>query len=230
MQTATVNCDDKTPREINQEIRQRIEEGAAEIRVLRPGARHNLGVAVLSPVHLDFAGSVGYYCAGLMDGATVTVRGSAGWGLAESMRSGTVRVEGSAGNGAAAAMRGGTVVIQGDAGARAGISMKGGALLIAGDCGTMTGFMGQKGVIIVCGNAGEALADSMYETVVYVGGAIADLGSDAVVAALTEDDRQLLCAALVPQGLEPDRDWKKVVAGRRLWNFDRQEAVWREIL
>src|SRR5581483_11852367 len=154
METVTVQCGDRETREINREIRQRIAEGYKEIEIAAPGARHSLGVAILEPVHLTFNGSVGYYCAGLMDGATVTIRGSAG-------------------NGAAAAMRGGTVVIQGDASARAGVSMKGGTLLIAGDSGYMTGFMAQKGTIIICGDAGEALADSMYEAAVFVGGKIA---------------------------------------------------------
>lgn len=230
MSVATVHCEGKTTQAINREIRQRIAEGATDIRVIDPGARHNLGVAILEPVRLRFEGSVGYYCAGLMDGATVEVRGSAGWGLAESMMRGTVVVEGSAGNGAAAAIRGGTVVVKGDAGARAGISMKGGLLLIAGDCGYMTGFMGQKGAIIVCGDASQALADSMYETTVYVGGTIADLGSDAVVEEPTEADMRFLRDALAPHGLDAEQDWKKVVAGRRLWNFDKQEATWREIL
>ena len=72
-----------------------------------PGARHNLGVAILEPVHIAFAGSVGYYCAGMVDRPSVEIEGSAGWGLAESMLDGTVIVHGNAGNGAAAAIRGG---------------------------------------------------------------------------------------------------------------------------
>jgi len=42
-----VNCTGKTTREINQEIRHLITDGEQEIVVLRPQARHNLGVAVL---------------------------------------------------------------------------------------------------------------------------------------------------------------------------------------
>jgi glutamate synthase domain-containing protein 3 len=230
METATVQCGDRETREINREIRQRIAEGYKEIEIAAPGARHSLGVAILEPVHLTFNGSVGYYCAGLMDGATATIRGSAGWGLAESMMNGTVIVEGSAGNGAAAAMRGGTVVIQGDASARAGVSMKGGTLLIAGDSGYMTGFMAQKGTIIICGDAGEALADSMYEATVFVGGKIADLGTDAVIHEPTAEDGAFLRETLGAHGLDADRDWKKIVAGRKLWNFDKHESTWREIL
>ena len=56
---------------------------------------------------------------------------------------------------------------------------------MGGNCGYMAGFMAQKGTLIVCGDAGEAFADSMYSTVCFVGGAIADLGTDAVVEELT---------------------------------------------
>ncbi len=230
METATIRCEDKTTREINREIRQRVAEGCTEIQVIGPAARHNLGVAIVDPVKLHFDGSVGYYCAGMSDGAEITVQGSAGWGLGESMQGGTVVVEGSAGNGAGAALRGGVVIVKGDVGARAGVSLKGGTLIVGGDCGYMTGFMAQKGTIIICGDADEALADSMYEAVVFVGGQIGDLGSDAVLAEVTETDRDHLRAALQPHGLDTERDWKKVVAGRKLWNFDKHEVTWRAIL
>ena len=227
---AAIICEGKSVREINREIRQQIAAGETDIRILNPEARHNLGVAIVEPVTVHFAGSVGYYCGGMGDGPTLRVQGSAGWGVAESILGGLVIVEENAGNGAGAAMRGGVVVVRGDAGARAGISIKGGTLLIGGECGAMTGFMGQKGTIIVCGDAGEALADSMYETVVFVGGKIDSLGTDAVLEEPTETDLQFLKDSLLPRDLPTDRDWKKIVAGRKLWNFDKREAAWREIL
>lgn len=232
---ADIACEGKTTREINAEIRRRIAAGETDIRVADPGGRHNLGVAVLKPVRLTFDGSVGYYGAGLIDGPTVEIRGGAGWGLAESMMSGTVTVRGSAGNAAAAAIRGGTVVIHGDAAARAGVSMKGGLVVIAGSCGYMAGFMGQKGTLIVCGDAGEAFADSMYETVCYVGGRIAELGNDAVVEKPTDAERRFLEETLARLEIRNStfkiQDVKKVVAGRKLWNFDTREwTTWREAL
>lgn len=235
---AEVNCEGRASREVNAEIKRLIREGESRIIVRKPGARHNLGVAILKPVTVQIEGSVGYYCAGLIDGATFDVSGSAGWGLAESMMNGLVTVRGSAGNGAAAAIRGGTVVIHGDAAARLGISMKGGTVLVAGNCGYMAGFMAQKGTLIVCGDTGEAFADSMYETVCYVGGKIGDLGTDAVVEKPSVEDAKYLDALLsqyldsatrksVPAGSE----FKKIVAGRKLWNFDRREwKTWQEAL
>jgi glutamate synthase domain-containing protein 3 len=231
---AEIICGARTTREINAEIRRAIAAGDREIIVQDPGARHNLGVAILEPVRIRFAGSVGYYCAGLIDGPRVEIDQSAGWGLAESMMSGEVIVRGSAGNGAAAAIRGGTVVIHGDAAARLGVSMKGGTVLVAGRCGYMAGFMGQKGRLVVCGDAGDAFADSMYETVCYVGGRIEGLGTDAVIERPSAGEAAWLDSTLaqyLPEARRRGEDFQKVVAGRKLWNFDKREwKVWQEAL
>jgi glutamate synthase domain-containing protein 3 len=235
---ATIDCTGAATRAINSAIRSAIVAGEREIILDNTAARHNLAVAVLDPVRIRCHGSVGYFCGGLIDGPTIEITGSAGWGLAESMMGGEVRVRGSAGNGAAAAIRGGTVVIHGDAAARLGVSMKGGLVLVAGNCGYMAGFMGQKGAIIVCGDTGDAFADSMYETECFVGGSIGGLGTDAVVEAPSIEDAARLEAALSQHlsaeeraKLPAPRDFKKVVAGRKLWNFDQREwKVWQEAL
>lgn len=229
--TFSIDCRGKTTREINRSLRDAIAAGHREIRVLEPDARHNLGVALLQPVHVIFEGSVGYYCAGMMDGAQVEIRGSAGWGTAESMLNGTVIIDGNAGSAVAASIRGGTVVVRGDAAARAGVSMKGGTLLIGGTCGYMGGFMMQKGRLIICGDAGEALADSMYEGVVFVGGHIAELGNDAVALETTVEEQAALADLLAIYELPAPAAFRKVVSGRKLWNFDRKELdVWKAAL
>jgi len=235
---AQIDATGRTTREINAAIRMLIAKGSTEITVLNPGARHNLAVAILNGVHIRISGSTGYYCGGLGDGAFIEIEGSAGWGVAESMLSGTIRVHGNAGSGAAAALRNGTVVIYGDAAARLGVSMKGGDVIVAGSCGYMAGFMAQKGTLIVCGDAGEAFADSMYATVCYVGGTIANLGTDAVLSPLEPGDVEQLEEKLsshLPASLRRTKpaakDFKKVVAGRKLWNFDKREwRIWQEAL
>jgi methylamine---glutamate N-methyltransferase subunit B len=226
-----LNCDAKTTRDINQHLRAAIAAGHREIHVREPDARHNLGVALLQPVRVVFEGSVGYYCAGMMDGAHIEIRGSAGWGTAESMMGGTVVIDGNAGSGVAASIRGGTVVVRGDAAARAGVSMKGGTLLIGGSCGYMAGFMMQKGRIVVCGDAGDALADSMYEGIIFVGGRIEALGHDAVIVEPTAEDQAALSDLLSAFQLPAPAGFKKVVSGRKLWNFDRKELdIWKAAL
>ena len=234
---AKLTCEGRTTREINVEIRQLIKKGEP-VEVQFPNARHNLGVALLGTGKVVFNGSVGYYCAGLMDGATISIKGSAGWGLAESMLAGEVTVAGNVGNSAGAAIRGGTLVVQGDSGARTGVSMKNGLIIVTGSCGYMSGFMGQGGKMIICGDAAEALGDSMYETICFVGGKIADLGNDAIVVESTDGDKQFLDASLthyLPASMREDLpdggSFKKIVAGRKLWNFDKSEwKTWGQAL
>jgi glutamate synthase domain-containing protein 3 len=219
-------------RDLNRRIRDGLAASpAVPVEVVNPGARHNLGVALLRGGSVAFSGSVGYYCAGMNDGADIRIAGSAGWGLAEGMLSGSVVVEGNAGNGAAASIRGGTVVVRGDCAARAGIAMKGGVLLIGGDAGYMTGFMMQKGTIVICGNAGDALADSMYEGTVYVGGEIASLGNDAVIKTPSPEDERAISDLLATWGVTGPAPFRKVVSGRKLWNFEQHELeTWRAAL
>lgn len=227
----SIDCHGQTIRDINRRLREAVASGQKEIRLLNPDARHNLGVAIVDPVRVIVEGSVGYYCGGMMDGATIEVHGSAGWGVGESMMGGTLVIDGNAGSGLAASIRGGTVVVRGDAAARAGVSMKGGTLLIGGSCGYMAGFMMQKGRIVVCGNAGDALADSMYEGIVFVGGKIEALGNDAIVEEPTAEDKASLKDLLGTYKIPGPASFKKVVAGRKLWNFDRKElAVWKAAL
>jgi len=235
---AEVICCGRSIREINSEIKSRIRGGDQQITVKDPGARHNLAVAILEPAHVTIEGSAGYYCGALADGSTVEVKGSAGWGLAESMLNGTAIVHGSAGNGAGAAIRGGAVIVHGDAAARAAVSMKGGLVLIGGSCGYMAGFMGQKGSLIVCGDTGDAFADSMYATVCYVGGKIKGLGTDTVREDLSSQDVEFLDATLerylpfeIRKSKPAGKAFKKVVSGRRLWNFSqRDRTIWQEAL
>ena len=227
-----VDCDGKSTREINTELRSLIDLGETEIRVHNPGARHNLAVGLIQPVHLIFEGSVGYYCGGMGDGPTIDVHGSAGWGLAEGLMSGIIIVDRNAGNGAAAAIRGGTVVVRGDVSARAGISMKGGTVIVGGSVGYATGFMMQKGTLIILGDAGMALGDSLYEGRIYLAGRAEELGNDAVLAEMDGQDEQYLTDTLAPLGYEAARyHFKKIVSGRKLWNFDKKDfETWRVAL
>ena len=157
------------------------------------------------------------------DGATVEVDGSAGWGLAEGMLSGTVtaRERGQRrGRLDPRRHRGGPRRLRG-AGRR---GHEGRHAPRRRRVGYMTGFMMQKGTIVVCGDAGEALADSMYEGVVFVGGEIASLGNDAVIEVPSEEDQRRLTTTLAEHGLAGQRAFRKVVSGRKLWNFDPPRA------
>ncbi len=110
--------------------------------------------------------------------------------------------------------------------------MKGGTLLIAGDAGYMTAFMMQKGIVVICGDAGEALADSMYEGTVFVGGSIASLGNDTLRRGAHAGRRpHARCAVRGARDRARPDAFRKVVSGRKLWNFEKHELqTWREAL
>jgi methylamine---glutamate N-methyltransferase subunit B len=228
----TVDCGDLPVRAINQAIRRALAAGASDIRLLRPAARHNLGVGLPAGARVTIEGSVGYYVAGLNDGATVIVRGGAGWGAGESMRDGTIVIDGNAGNSVAASIRSGTVVVRGDASTRAGIAMKGGLLIVAGNVGPMAAFMMQKGLLVVCGDAADGLADSMYAGTVFLAGQHGELGADAVFEDVTAAEIEMLAATLDQwQVPAPGAGFRKIVAGKRLWNFQRSERdLWKSAL
>jgi glutamate synthase domain-containing protein 3 len=199
--------------------------------IANPDGQHNLGVAVVGSGTLRIEGNVGAYCAGMNNGLDVHVTGSAAWGLAENNEGGTVVVAGSAGAGAGASMRRGEVVVKGDADVRAGVAMKGGLLAIGGSAGAMCGFMHQRGWIVICGDARRGVGDSMYEGIVLVGGEIREPGNDTRIEQPDADDERALerAGALLGNGT-PDRDWKRIVAARRLWYFTKENmAMWRQM-
>lgn len=231
-EAATLDCGNLSVRVIDQMIREAIGAGTTRIRLLHPRARHNLGVALPEGIELLIEGSAGYYVGGLNDGAIIRVHGGAGWGAAESMRDGTVVIDGDAGNAVAASIRAGTVVVRGSASTRAGIAMKGGTLIVAGSVGPMAAFMMQKGVLIVCGDAGDGVADSMYAGTVYLGGQHGALGADAVFEDLTGQDRELVGLALERWEVKPPATgFRKLIAGKKLWNFQQSEReFWRSAL
>ena len=226
-----IDCSQHTTREINQAIKRAAADGVPEVRLTNPAARHCLGVAVMSPIRVIFDGPVGWYCGGMGDGADIVVNGNCGWSVGENLMSGSISVHGNGGSSAGATLRGGRVFVEGDTGARSGISMKGGTLVVGGSVGYMSGFMMQRGTLIVCGDAGDGIGDSMYEGSVYVGGSVHSLGADCVEAELTGDDRAMLEAELTQNGIDAGGDWKKLVSGRKLWNFSKHEYdAWRAAL
>lgn len=230
---AGIDCEGLTTREINQRIKALIADGARDIVVDNPGARHALVPAIKAEgVKVDFRGPVGWYAGGMNDGLHIRVQGNCGWGVAECMMRGQVEIYGHAGSGAAASIRGGLVFIKGEAGARTGVSMKGGTLIVGDSVGYMTGFMMQAGRIIICGGAAEGLGDSMYAGTIYVAGHVAALGADAVEHDLNDEDRTLLDEALKSFGIDAmTLPFRRIESGRRLWNFSTQEPeLWRHAL
>lgn len=194
--------------------------------VVNPRGHHAVAVGIDTPVTVEVKGSVGYYCAGMNDGGTVTVHGSAGPGVAENMMSGTVVIEGDASQYAGATGRGGLLVIKGNAASRCGISMKGIDIVVKGSIGHMSAFMGQSGHLVVCGDAGEALGDSLYEAKLFVRGTVKSLGADCIEKDLHPEHVEKLAELLAKAGITDVKpvEFKRYGSARKLYNFNIDNA------
>jgi methylamine---glutamate N-methyltransferase subunit B len=218
----------KTPlRELNSALHA-LSKGANDtaFEVVNPRGSHAVAVGIDSPVSVEVRGSVGYYCAGMNDGGTVTVKGSAGPGVAENMMSGTVVIEGDASQYAGATGRGGLLVIKGNAASRCGISMKGIDIVVHGNIGHMSAFMGQSGHLVVLGDAGDALGDSLYEAKLFVRGTVKSLGADCIEKELRPEHLEKLAELLEKAGVTGVRpeEFKRYGSARKLYNFNIDNA------
>jgi glutamate synthase domain-containing protein 3 len=214
---------DRTVREINRDIRTAAAEGEP-IVVRETLSRHNLGIGLGEGTDIVFDGSVGYYCGGLNNGATIHVTRNAGWGTGEAMASGHITVDGYAGMSVGASMRGGLIHVRGDAGPRCGVAMKGGDIVVEGKVGFLTGFMAHTGRIIAIGGAGEACGDSLWGGEVWVAGPIKSLGVDSKVIEPEQAEVDSVARLLDSLGIGGERDWKKIVSAQRLWHFESRDA------
>lgn len=228
-----VDAEHMTASEVNIQILDLMKAGYGHIVIRNPGAKHSIGVGILNRLNLTFEGSLGYFGVGLIDGPNVHITGRVGWGCGENMMSGTIVIEKNAGSSFGAGLRGGDLVCKGDVGGRTGISMKGGTIIVGGRTGYLSGFMMQRGRMVILGDADENLGDSMYDGTIYVGGKIASLGIDAVSGELTEADYTWLKRKLALYNLEAPKgveSMQKIVAGKKLWNYDKLEPTEKKII
>ena len=217
-----------TAAQLNDKLHSLMREGFGSVVVKNPQGKHSLGVGILNKLNLIFEGSLGYFGVGSIDGPVVRITGRVGWSCAENMMAGKIVIEKNAGSCFGAAIRGGDLICKGSVGARTGIDQKGGTIIIGGDAGAFTGFMMQRGRIIILGDVGINLGDSMYDGTIFIGGKIGSFGSDAVEAEITESDIGWLKRKLKVAEIEDNFDaskMTKVVAGKKLWNYDALEPT-----
>jgi glutamate synthase domain-containing protein 3 len=230
-ETAQFDAKELTTRQINLELRWLLyEQGVKDVTVLNPGAKHSLGVGILTRCRLTFEGSLGYFGLGLIDGAEIHVKGRVGWSVCENMMSGVVVIDGNAGSLTGAAIRGGDLVIKGQVGARTGIDQKGGTIIVLGSAGSMTGFMMQRGRMLILGDVGPGLGDSMYDGTIYVGGKVKALGIDCIPGEWTDADTELVERKFRIYGLGSPPELQKFVCGKQLYNYDSLEPAERKLV
>ena len=201
-----------TTRQINLELRWLLnEQGVTDVTVENPGAKHSIGVGILTRCRIHFKGSLGYFGVGLIDGPEIQIDGRVGWSSCENMMSGVVIVESNAGSLTGAAMRGGDLVVKGRVGARTGVDQKG-------------------GTIIVCGDAGPGLGDSMYDGTIYVAGKVKSLGIDCIPGEWTDADTEFVERKFSIYGLGSPPELQKFVCGKMLYNYDSLEPAERKLV
>jgi len=228
---AVFDAKSMTTRQINLELRWLLyEQGVGDVTIRNPGAKHSLGVGILTRCRITFDGSLGYFGCGLIDGPEIHVKGRVGWSSCENMMSGIVVIDSNAGSLTAAAIRGGDVIVKGQVGARTGIDQKGGTVIVLGRAGSMTGFMMQRGRQILCGDVGPGLGDSMYDGTIYVGGKVASLGIDCVPGEWTDADTELIERKFRIHGLGAPPEFQKFVCGKKLYNYDNLEPSERKLV
>ena len=229
--SATFDAHDLSTRLINLELRRLLyEEGVTDVTVRNPGAKHSIGVGILTRCRITFEGSLGYFGCGLIDGPEIHITGRVGWSACENMMSGVVVVDGNAGSLTGAALRGGDLVVKGQVGARTGIDQKGGSIIVLGDVGANTAFMMQRGRQVICGNAGHGLGDSMYDGVLYVGGTVRSLGIDCVPGEWTDADTEFIERKFRIHELGAPPEFQKFVCGKKLYNYDNLEPSERKLV
>ena len=190
------------------------------VQILNPNGQHSLAVGLDTPADIDILGHAGYFIAGMNKQANITVHGNVGWSVAENIMSGTVRVKGCASECAGASGHGGLLVIEEDASLRCGISMKGCDIVVGGSVGHLSAFMAQAGTLVVCGDAGSSLGDSLYAAVIYVGGKIHSLGTDAQEEPMTATDVARVTDLLSKAGIARDpKSFKRVASKRSLYHW-----------
>ena len=199
----SIDLEQASVRELNQRLHD-LSPGTNETEwtITNPLGRHAIAAGLDVAINLEIDGHVGYYCGGMNKQASILINGNAGQGLAENIMSGTVRCAGNASQSAGASGHGGMVVIEGDTSSRCGISMKGVEIVVGGSIGHFSAFMAQAGHLVVCGDAGDSLGDSIYEAVIYVGGAVASLGADCIEEEMTAADHKKLAGLLESAGID----------------------------
>ena len=138
---ATFDARDLSTRLINLELRRLLyEEGIADVTVENPGAKHSIGVGILTRCRITFAGSLGYFGCGLIDGPEIQITGRVG------ARSGIDQ-------------KGGTIIVGGDAGMMTGFMMQRGRMILCGNVGHGLGDSMYDGTIYVGGTVASLGVD-----------------------------------------------------------------------
>lgn len=194
-------------RQLNEQIKEAVENGETEIELDNVNGQRYLGTNLNKPVHITVNGVPGNDMAVFMDGPTIIVNSNGQDSIANTMNSGKIVIHGSAGDVLGYGMRGGKLFVKGNVGYRVGIHMKeykkqipviiaGGAAgnffgeYMAGGCLILLGLNLESGQPI----AGDYIATGMHGGVIYIRGEVETekLSKEVAVFEIDETDEKLL--------------------------------------
>lgn len=195
-------------RDLNQNIREAVANGAAEIELVNVNGQYFIGDGINKPVTITINGVPGNDLAAFMNGATIIVAENGQDNIGNTMNAGKVIVHGHAGDVLGYGMRGGRIHIRKDVGYRVGIHMKSynenkPVLIAGGKAGDFFGEYMAGGVLVLLGmfsdepekpKHGYRFGTGMHGGTIYVRGAVDEskLSGEVGVFELTGEDRQEL--------------------------------------
>ncbi len=192
-------------KDLNNRLREIARANLRTIELHNIYGQRYIGTSLKGNFEISISGTPGNDLGAFMDGPRIHVYGNAQDGCGNTMNSGEIIVHGSAGDIPGYAMRGGRLFIQGNVGYRAGIHMKEygdqrPSMVIGGTAGDFLAEYMAGGIIVLLGlNLEEGqvhrslhVGTGMHGGRIYVHGKVADLGREAVVEELTDDDLSIL--------------------------------------
>ncbi len=200
-------------RQVNELIREAIDQGAREIVLKNVNGQRYLAAGISSEVKIDVYGTPGLDLGAFMRGPNIVVHGNTQDGAGNTMDEGKIVVHGMAGDVVGYAMRGGKIHVASDVGYRVGIHMKAymdkvPVIIIGGKAGDFLGEYMAGGMIVLLGInsryehrplAGLFLGTGMHGGVIYLRGEIPSyhLGKGLSLEPINKEDEAILEGYLV---------------------------------
>jgi len=215
-------------RQLNERIREAVENGAEEIEIKNVNGQRYICGAVKGEQRFLIRGVPGQDMASFMKGPYIRVEGNAQDGVGNTMDDGKVVINGLAGDVLGYAMRGGRLYVKGDVGYRVGIHMKAykdklPVIVIGGKAGDFLGEYMAGGVIVLLGMftgnpkapiAGSSLGTGMHGGVIYVRGGVPkeQIGPGLHSEPVNKEDKKILAGYLEDYAKEFGLNPKELLA------------------
>lgn len=189
-------------KQLNEQIRRLVSEGADEIEVQSVNGMRYIGAGLDSPVRLLIHGVPGNDLGVLTNGPTIEVFGNGQDGIGNTMNDGRIILHGDAADILGYSMRGGSIFVKGSVGYRVGIHAKAyqdkvPLIVVGGRAGDFFGEYMAGGVLILLGLGvaddevvGDYVGTGMHGGVMYVGVEVEahKLGAEVAEVPMTEAD------------------------------------------